>query len=122
MFTQFRIDVSMACFSCLEYKTLAAIMYIYQLLKYIESSNSSLVSLLYLHSLMVAAVGYVKSITRLTQRKKSFILGDIKVFSVAELKCQGKALPAYSRLLKRTARPSAHRYHYCQDGQPCCRS
>jgi len=31
---------------------------------------------------------------------------------VAELKCQGKALPAYSRLLKRTARPSAHRYHY----------
>ena len=59
----------MACFSCLEYKTLAAIMYIYQLLKYIESSNSSLVSLLYLHSLMVAAVGYVKSITRLTQGK-----------------------------------------------------
>ena len=69
MFTQFRIDVSMACISSLEYKTLAAIMYIYQLLKYIESSNSSLVSLLYLHSLMVAAVGYVKSITRLTQGK-----------------------------------------------------
>jgi len=44
----------MACLSCLEYKTLAAIMYIYQLLKYIESSNSSLVSLLYLHSLMEA--------------------------------------------------------------------
>ena len=54
MFTQFRIDVSMACLSCLEYKTLAAIMYSYQLLKYIESSNSSLVSLLYLHSLMEA--------------------------------------------------------------------
>ena len=44
----------MACISSLEYKTLAAIMYIYQLLKYIESSNSSLVSLLYLHSLMEA--------------------------------------------------------------------
>jgi len=54
MFTQFRIDVSMACLSSLEYKTLAAIMYIYQLLKYIESSNSSLVSLLYLHTLMEA--------------------------------------------------------------------
>jgi hypothetical protein len=43
----------MACISSLEYKTLAAIMYIYQLLKYIESSNSSLASLLYLHSLLV---------------------------------------------------------------------
>ena len=80
-------------------------------------NRTQLVSLLTSYQYWWQQIGYIKSSERLTVKKCLLYKGDIKVpFLWPKLHC--KALSAYSRLLKRKARSSAHRYP--QNGHNCC--